>query len=379
MKPKPDLIALPMHGEVKLRNEGYRTRDGHVLEWIERLRPNLNVIVRSRPEPFPRMSLARRNGRANPAWTWQTPQPLTAPPLRSRRRWWVESLRFEPNDPIRTRSVLIWNPIAGAHLLDGVIDADRVVVDLLDDWSVHIAFEPVRSEVEAAYAKIFDRADAITANSEGTVALAARFGHEAELITNGCDPERFQAPGDRRSGSKPIVGYVGKLSERLDVELVESTAHALPEVRFEIHGPYAVAGRDTVNRIRKLGRLPNVQLGGNVPYEKLPARIASWDIGWVPHRVGSGEVGGDVMKVYEYRAAGLPTVITPIIGSDRRLPGVTVAADKDAMTTEVNRILGPAGSPRPARLPIDLPEKTTWRHKTERILELLGLQRDALA
>lgn len=373
MGSETDLIALPMHGEVKLRNEGYRTRDGHILEWIERLRPGLDVTVRSRPEPFPRVSLARRNGRVNPEWTWQSPQPITLPPLKTRRRWWVKSLDFEPKAPVTTKSVLIWNPIAGADLLDRVIRADRVVVDLLDDWSIHIAFQPIRSEVESAYAKLFARADAITANSEGTVALAARFGHEAELITNGCDPDRFAAAGDRRSGTQPIVGYVGKLSERLDVELVEATARALPEVRFEIHGPYAVAAKDTVRQIQRLDRLPNVDLGGNIPYEELPERIASWDVGWVPHRVGAGEVGGDVMKIYEYRAAGLPAVMTPVIGSDRALPGVEVAADANAMVEEISRTLGPPGSPRPARVPIDLPAATTWQYKTERILNLLDI------
>lgn len=369
-----DLVALPMHGEVKLRNEGYRTRDGHILEWIERLRPELDVTVRSRPEPFPRLSLARRHGRANPAWQWQSPQPLTVPSPGARRKWWVRSLKFEPKKPIRTRAALVWNPIAGAHLLGSVIEADRVGVDLLDDWSVHIAFQPIRQEVERAYERIFELADTITANSEGTVALAARFGREAELITNGCDPERFEQAGDRRAADgPPVIGYVGKLSERLDVELIERTAAALPQVRFEVSGPFAAASRKTVTAIKALDRLPNVKVSGNVPYDQLPLRIATWDIGWVPHRLGEGEVGGDVMKIYEYRAAGLPTVITPIIGAHRRLAGVSLAADAEETVAAFDSILGSTDPPRPPRLPVSLDSEMTWKTKSARILQLLGL------
>ncbi len=375
MCPETDLIALPMHGEVKLRNEGYRTRDGHVLEWIEKLRPGLDVTVRSRPEPFPRISLARRHGRANPAWDWQTPQPLTLPSLQSRRQWWVKSLRYEPTDEVLCRGAVIWNPIAGSHLLGRTLKADRVVVDLLDDWSVHIAFQPIRKEVELAYGRIFDLADAVTANSEGTVALAARFGREAELMTNGCDPDQFEAAGDRRRVDGPLtIGYVGKLSERLDLELIEGVVRQLPEVTFEISGPYCGADRAANKEIRRsLQRHPNVKLGGNVPYEELPSRIASWDIGWVPHRTGAGEVGGDVIKTYEYRATSLPVVSTPIIGADRALPGVTIAGNVEETVAAFRGLFGPDGATRPPRIPIQLDPATTWRSKTERILELLQL------
>lgn len=374
MPDKRDLIALPMHGEVKLRNEGYRTRDGHILEWIERLRPELKVTVRSRPEPFPRLSLARRRGRANSDWDWQSPEPFTVPSPGARRKWWVRSLKFESKAPIRARAALVWNPIAGAHLLGSAIEADRVVVDLLDDWSLHIAFRPIRREVERAYERIFELADTITANSEGTVALAARFGREAELITNGCDPELFEQAGDRRTPDGPLViGYVGKLSERLDVDLIEQTATALPSVTFQVSGPFAAASRTTVARIKSLDRLPNVNVGGNIPYEQLPSVIATWDIGWVPHRLGEGEVGGDVMKIYEYRAAGLPTVITPVIGADRKLPGVSVAADVDETVVAFQQILGSTDSSRPGRQRISLDPKMTWKFKSSRILKLLEI------
>jgi len=370
---EPGLIALPMHGEVKLRNEGYRTRDGHVLEWIQRLRPDLPVTVRSRPEPFPRVSLARRHGFANPDWRWESPQPLTVPPLRAKREWWVKSLRFEPSAQASYDAAIVWNPIAGAHLLDRTLQAGRVVVDLLDDWSVHVAFEPIHPQLEKAYARVFDLADVITANSEGTVKLAARFGHEAVLLTNGVDAARFEAAGDSRTGDAQIVvGYAGKLSERLDLEMVTGVATRLPEVRFDIAGPLTSATPKADREIRgALESQPNIRLLGDIPYERLPQLIATWDIGWVPHRIGKFEVGGDVIKTYEYRAAGLPTVITPIIGAERAPDGVSVVASADDAVSAIEAITG--SDSRPPRIPADLPESMSWREKTGRLLDALGV------
>ncbi len=367
------LVALPMHGEVKLRKEGYRTRDGHVLEWIERLRPDLPVTVRSRPEPFPRVSLARRHGRTNPSWEWQSPQPLTLPPLKAKREWWVKSLRFEPGAEVGYDAAIVWNPIAGAHLLGRTIQAKRLVVDLLDDWSVHVAFEPIHPELEEAYARVFELADVITANSEGTVKLAARFGHEAVLLTNGVDAERFEAAGDRRGDDSPLtVGYAGKLSERLDLEMVTGTAARLPDVRFEIAGPLTSATPQADREIRRtLERQPNVHLLGDIPYEVLPDLIGTWDLGWVPHRIGKFEVGGDVIKTYEYRAAGLPTVITPIIGADRSPDGVTVVESVDDAVSAIEAIA--ETGPRPPRIPADLPDSMSWREKTGYLLGALDL------
>lgn len=370
-----DLVALPMHGEVKLRAEGYRTRDGHVLEWVARLRSELSVTVRSRPEPFPRLSLARRTGSVNSNWRWQSPQPLTVPPMRSRREWWVKSLAYEPGEKEAFRSALVWNPVAGAELIGTVLHCERVVVDLLDDWSKHVLFAPIRTEVETSYRKLFEIADVVTANSEGTVELARRLGRDAILLPNGCDPERFNCEPDRRApGGQRVVGYAGKLGARLDLKLVESVAAAFPGVRFDFAGPYTAASRASVSSIRKaLKRHDNINLLGDVPYEQLPGLLSSWDIGWVPHRVGEGEVGGDAMKIYEYRAAGLPTVTTPIIGSERAPLGVRIANGTDETIARILEVLGNLGGPRPQRDLTSIPPEMTWKSKAQLLLEYAAL------
>ncbi len=151
------VAAAPMHGEVKLRAEGLRTRDGHLLEWFAMLRPASRVAVYSRPEPWPRVTLARVGGASMPEQlSFISPQPKTIPNIRHRRDWWVQSMHFMPRWSGELPAV-IWNPIAGAGMLERSVQDVPVVFDLLDDWLVHPAFVRIGEQVEQAYKSLFDR------------------------------------------------------------------------------------------------------------------------------------------------------------------------------------------------------------------------------
>jgi glycosyltransferase involved in cell wall biosynthesis len=376
--PPPAVLAYPMHGQGKFTSEGYRTRDAHLVEWLGRLTGDRGgVAVVSRPEPAVlRAARALRRGGGSRAGgvaagtrpvettTWRLPDP------RDRRRWWLRSADAYPRLPDDWRDVpaVVWNPFTALALprSNPFVTGRTTVLDLLDDWSVHHAFAGVRDDVERAYAAAFASACHVTANGEGTVDLARRFGRDdVVLLPNGCDPERFD---DTSAASGPLtVGYVGKIGRRLDLDGIVHCAEAEPDVRFVFAGPVLDRGYR-----RPLASIPNVTLLGDVHYDDVPALLRTFDVGWVPHRVGSaagsqgGEVGGDIIKTYEYRAAGLPVLTTPVDGCDSRgLDGVTVLplGEHAVRLGEWRR-----SGPRVARRPSAIPRDATWRPKAETIL-----------
>jgi len=379
-KPPPAVLAYPMHGQGKFTTEGYRTRDAHLVEWLGRLTGGRGgVAVVSRPEPvvlraagaLRRVGGPRGDGGGVAAGThpvetttWRLPDP------RDRRRWWTRSADAYPGLPDDWRDVpaVVWNPFTALALprSNPFVTGRTTVLDLLDDWSVHHAFAGIRADVERAYSAAFASACHVTANGEGTVALARRFGRDdVVLLPNGCDPERFD---DTSAASGPLtVGYVGKIGRRLDLDGIIDCIEAEPEVGFVFAGPVLDRGYR-----RPLASMPNVTLLGDVHYDDVPALLRSFDVGWVPHRVGSsggspgGEVGGDIIKTYEYRAAGLPVLTTPVDGCDSRgLDGVTVLP----LDGHAARLGGWRRSgPRVARRPSVIPHDATWRPKAETIL-----------
>ena len=364
----PAMTAYPMHGEVKLRREGWRTRDAHLMEWFSRLTTRPLEVV-SRPEPWPRLSLARRVG-SEPfpsTWRWCSRQTLPRFSLLSgRSRWWVSSASSTPQPTVAAAPVVAWNPLGAANVLSRISGRGPWCFDLLDDWTRHHAFLGIRHDVGQAYSTVLKRVEIVTANSEATIELARRFGREdAVLIPNGCDPDRFNHP--RATAGPLTVGYGGKIGLRLDPELIARCARALPSIRFEFAGP--VLDRQTV---KKFAGLANVEVCGDVPYSNYPQVLQRWDVGWVPHAAGAGrEVGGDAIKIYEYRAAGLPVFTTPIIGTERAPSGVRVVAPEDMCEALVAFLGKHTATARPPRERVNLPIEVTWRYKAARILRLL--------
>ncbi len=366
------IVAYPMHGQYKLSNEGYRTRDGHIIEWLGRFasRMESRVDVVSRPEPI-LLAPRRRIRGAVAAGTFPVQTLTWRVPKINPRHWWVRSAKAYPMvAEFGGAPAVTWNPFTATAPVDrNPFSGDRLVVlDLLDDWTIHHGFKSIRGAVEKAYARAFEVSDVVFANAEGTLDLARRFGRsDAELMTNGVDPDRF-AVAPNASGPM-TVGYVGKIGKRLDAQLVLDVCGSLPDLRFVFAGPFT----DAHDRYRKLlSGLPNVEVLGDIHYDRLPTLMATFDLGWVPHSVGHGEVGGDAIKIYEYRAAGLPVLTTPIMGAGRGLSvGVHVIAARDQMDwlQEATR-----SRERLDRIPAVIPDEMTWRYKARRIAIALGMK-----
>lgn len=367
----PAVLATPMHGFHKLLTEGYRTRDGHLIEWFGRLAgPAGEVAIHSRPEPFPRRELAhlRYRHRAAPNTVDVGRSLLRLPSHRDRRAWWTSTLQHYRVPVSGTAPVVVWNPlVAVSNAAESLLTPERAVLfDLLDDWLVHPAFRRMRDLLTDAYRRLFERAEYVTTNSEGTLALAQSFGRDdARLVPNGCDPDRF-SPVSRADGPT-TVGYVGKIGSRLDFKLIDAVVRALPHVRFVFAGPTLDRGLAV-----QTTRRPNVDVLGDVPYGRVPDLLTSFDIGWVPHAVGDGEVGGDAIKIYEYRAAGLPVLTTPIIGTRERWSTGVSVVDPGEHAGHLAHMA--QSGPRVPRVVTPISPDFTWRSKARGMLELLDVR-----
>ncbi len=316
------------------------------------------------------MSLKRQGsgvGHVAPNTVNVTRKVFSPPRSLDRQQWWVDSAKHYalPTGVNPRVPVICWNPFALASTMFGSV-TPRCHFDLLDDWSVHYAFKNLWPDVNRAYAKAFDVAQTVTANSESTLELAHKHGRsDAVLILNGCDPERFRTTS--RAEGPTTVGYVGKIGKRLNLDLILDVSRTFPEVKFVFAGPIL----DSEYR-KPLSSAENITLLGDVHYERVPELLETFDVGWVPHKTGEGEVGGDVIKIYEYRAAGLPVLSTPIIGAGRRgIAHVAYLPPAEHGTWLREQICAAGRVPRAVSA---LPPDMSWKGKTEQILEMLGME-----
>ncbi|HEX5824696.1 MAG TPA: glycosyltransferase [Candidatus Limnocylindrales bacterium] len=266
--------------------------------------------------------------------------------VRLGRGWWFEVFRqpriYEAvewaidtviGNSSRDFACLAWTPTA-APILEALQPA-RLVFDSLDNWLIHPVLRRHERQARAAYSAIFARADVILASGAASAAAFAPFGVPISIVANGVDIDRFGAALERPADMPPglIVGYAGKLAGRIDVDFCRAVAGLLPDVQFVFLGPVMDL------HVRTLAKIPNVHLLGDRRPEVLPAYLESFDIGWIPHRVGEGETGGDPIKLYEYWAAGRQVVTTAIDGSDGWRDRAFVVADAAEAASSIRLIL----------------------------------------
>jgi glycosyltransferase involved in cell wall biosynthesis len=132
------------------------------------------------------------------------------------------------------------------------------------------------------------------------------------IVRNGVEFERFAAdtsprPGDLPAAGTPIVGYVGSVYPWFDFELVAAAATKMPETHFVIIGP---GHPDVADGMEMLRRLPNVHVLGPRPYVRIPAYLRHFNAGIIPFRRNTLTESVNPVKLYEYAAAGIPTVST---------------------------------------------------------------------
>jgi glycosyltransferase involved in cell wall biosynthesis len=209
---------------------------------------------------------------------------------------------------------------AAARLL-GRLGEQAAVFDAIDDMRAH-------ADAAAVAGRVADGYDVVRRRGVAVAAVSAKLAHElgGEWVPNAVDVARFSAPAAAPAWldelPRPRAVYVGTVEERCDIELLTDLA-AAGDMSVVVVGPVHEA--TTRETLRNAG----VHVAGRMAPELLPAVLGGCDVGLVPHRITALTASMDPMKVYEYLAAGLPVVSTPVLDASRFATGLRVVGRDD--------------------------------------------------
>jgi len=155
------------------------------------------------------------------------------------------------------------------------------------------------------------------------------------LIPNAVNPEEFiksyNKPQDISTIKKPIVGYMGAIANWFDQDLMVKIANQNKDKEFLLIGT-------VYTNVDKLKAVDNIKLLGKREYDKVPAYVSHFDVGIIPFKMEDLIVNTNPIKYFEYLAAGLETVATPmpeLIGE----PHCFLAGDAESFTRQINLAL----------------------------------------
>jgi glycosyltransferase involved in cell wall biosynthesis len=191
----------------------------------------------------------------------------------------------------------------------------RLVYDVIDALEV---FPHSRGRLEKSHARALESAEVVFAVSRSLLDEVRPARPDAILLPNGVDASRFAADPDpesapepirrARAAGRPVAGYVGALARWVDGDLLVELARLRPDWDFFLVGEEL--DRSLSDRLE---RAPgNLRFLGPRPYAAMPAVLASFDVGLIPFRRGPEGHHASPIKLYEYLAAGLPVLSTPI-------------------------------------------------------------------
>jgi teichuronic acid biosynthesis glycosyltransferase TuaH len=109
--------------------------------------------------------------------------------------------------------------------------------------------------------------------------------------------------------SGPIAGFIGLISDRMDLGLVQAVAETGTSVLMV--GARQSTFTDDAGLARLLAR-DNVQWVGSKRFDELPSYLRLIDVGLVPYRNSEFNRASFPLKILEYLAAGRPVVTTPL-------------------------------------------------------------------
>lgn len=104
---------------------------------------------------------------------------------------------------------------------------------------------------------------------------------------------------------RPIIGFIGSLSQVVDYEMLYQSAALTPEWSYVFVGPISPGVE-----LGHFKALQNVHFTGPLKHAELPSYVAAFDCGLIPYVISEFTEFTFPSKLAEYLAAGLPIVAT---------------------------------------------------------------------
>ena len=157
------------------------------------------------------------------------------------------------------------------------------------------------------------RADIVIVVSEHLARTWRTADLDPVVVENGVDERLFGGADEAPLPSdvtlpRPIAGFVGHLSDRIDLALLEAVADR--GTSLLLVGPRQLSFE--MSRLDELLRRPNVEWVGPKPFDELASYVRVMDAGLLPYADSEFNRASFPLKVLEYLAAGRPAIATDL-------------------------------------------------------------------
>ncbi len=261
-------------------------------------------------------------------------------------------------------NLIVWscNPLYVDYF--DTIPSAATIFDAVDNWAEHSSYHRFKKRLMRNYKRIAERSDRIYTVSEDLLNVFKT--PKARWLPNAVDFDHFQQGGkikELANKPRPILGFLGILQDRVDVDLLHTVARRYPNATVVLAGPvWKGFPRESFDVY------PNVVFTGPVAYRNIPKMYNTFDVGLIAYKKTDFIKSTNSMKYYEYLAAGLPVVSTWSGGIEQFGDIITVAHTDDEFLAGIDRALAENSPERVAQRQAFV-QPMTWKARIQTVFE----------
>ncbi|MGR6837140.1 glycosyltransferase [Syntrophomonas erecta] len=257
----------------------------------------------------------------------------------------------------------------------GRLGEKMVVYDCVDEHSAFQGFDPrVVREMEIGLLRC---SDVVFTTAQPLYNDKKQFTDQIYMLRNAADVALFaqaldsdqKIAEDVASLTPPVLGFIGRIKEWIDLDLIYQVALARPEWSIVMVGPVEIDAD-----ISAFEGLPNVHFVGGRSKEELPAYLKKFDVCLNPFRSGPLSYAVNPLKFYEYLASGKPIVSTPMPEMDIFAGVVEIGTGQEGFIQAIERALDDTPEKQAHRLALS--EENSWEKRVEEMEHIIAVHLD---
>ena len=246
----------------------------------------------------------------------------------------------------------------------GAFDQSVNIFDAIDNWATHSSYTSLKDKLLENYGIIDAKSDLVYTVSQDTMEM---FGNaHTKWLPNAVDYDHFQSIDtvkELADKKKPIIGFLGILQDRIDVELLKKIAKKYTDATLVLAGPVWKGFPK-----QELEKYPNIVFAGPVSYRNIPKFYNTFDVGIIVYKNTEFIKSTNSMKYYEYLAAGLPVVSTWSGGIEKFADVLYYGDTHDEFLAKLDLALAETPGEKDAQRRAFV-QNMTWKSRVEEVLK----------
>ncbi|OSN00434.1 MULTISPECIES: glycosyltransferase [Lonsdalea] len=223
--------------------------------------------------------------------------------------------------------------LKGSALLYHCVD-DLAAVPGVDARAFRCAEEQLLHQAKAVFATAPALAERCRQLNDNTYFMS----NVVDAVHFGNGLKQGKIPDDLACIQEPRLGYHGVLSDfKIDFQLLLSVARMRPDWHWVFIGAEREGQKSAL--VAELQTLPNVHFLGYRRYEVLPDYLRGIQVGLLPSLINEYTDSMFPMKYFEYLAAGIPVVSTPLSFSRTISEGMLTADTAEGFVNAIEQQL----------------------------------------